>query len=319
MASDDDSAGEPWGRTAGTGDMAQARLDKARAFLSARNLDAAIREAEAVLALDPNGHWGFCALDVIGDALTAKDDYATVLKIARDMLAMNPEHVDGYIHLARASMERRDMRTCIEAIEQGLEKDPNSIALMLLNSSRFRRVQDHERGVIWAEKAANLAPWHAPVMNVLGMAYSEAGRKDDAERAFQSAREIDPVSSHTICTAAIEAYRANNYHEARELALQALSIDPLDDDARHIAYRSRIYGNILLRPYWSLATLTKRHMLMFASIFLALLVPLTALKIGHVLFPVLAIYYLGCMFVVLLVEHLDRSNKPAKPPKLKNY
>jgi tetratricopeptide (TPR) repeat protein len=319
MAGNKDEPGGPWASPPTAGDIAQAQLDKARVFLNARNFDAAIRDAEAVLALDPNGYWGFHALDIIGDAYAAKDEHVTVLKVARDMLAMNPEHVDGYIHLARASLERRDMRTCIDAIERGLEKNPNSIALMLLNSSRYRRVQDHARGIHWAEKAANLAPWHAPVMNVLGMAYSEAGRKDDAERAFQAAREIDPVSSHTICTAAIEAYRANRYGEARELALQALSIDPQDDDARQIAYRSRVYRNILMRPYWTLAALTKRDMLIFAAIFLALLVPLSVLGVGHVLFPALAIYYLGCMFVVLLVEHLDRSSKPAKPPKLKNY
>jgi hypothetical protein len=43
------------------------------------------------------------------------------------------------------------------------------------------------------------------------------------------------------------------------------------------------------------------------------------LAFGRFILPAIAIYYLCCMFVVLLVQALDDPKRPKKPPNLKNY
>jgi tetratricopeptide (TPR) repeat protein len=308
----------PWGSSPSFADFASAGLDKARAFLAARNTDAAIREAEKVLEQDPDGRWGYQALDLIGDAHYEKSDYVTVIKIGRELLALDPERIEGYVHLARGSLEREDMRTCIEAIERGLERYPNSLSLILLNSIRFRRCHDTKRAIEWGEKAASIAPWHPGTLNTLGFAYAQAERQDDAKRLFDEARALDPMSSRTVSTAAIVAFADNRFVEAQDLALQALALDPQDEDAAHVAYRARWFKSPLMRPFWATQGLTTKQAIWIAVAIFAV-VALIPMGAARVIFPGVALYYAVCLFVVLLVQAMDDPTRPKKPPTLKDY
>jgi tetratricopeptide (TPR) repeat protein len=317
----------PWGPGAGAGsgagpsaaDIAEAGLDKARAFLAARNADAAIREAERVFSADPNGSYGYRALDIIGDAHTEKGDFAMVAKIGRELLSIDPNRIDGYLHLARGALERDEMRIAIDAIERGLALNPNSVSLTILNAIRFRHCKDTARAVAWAEKAVAMAPWHPGALNTLGFALAEADRKDEAKRAFEEARALDPMAAHTASTAAAVAFQDNRFADAEQLALQALSLDPQDDNAQHIAYRSRWFKSALMRPYWAVTRVTLWQAFIVASVIAGLMVVLTPLGLTPFVMPALLIYYLVCMFVVLLVQALDDPKRPKKPPTLKDY
>jgi tetratricopeptide (TPR) repeat protein len=309
----------PWGRGPSIGDFASAALDKARAFLEARNPNAAIREAEVVFSQDPNGPWGYAALDLIGDAETEKGDFDTVTKIGRELLSIDPEQLDGYVHLARGALERDDMRVCIQAIELGLERHPHAVSLIILNSIRFRQSHDYKRAVEWAEQAVALAPWHPGALNTLGFALQSAERTEEAHRAFDEARQLDPTAAHSFRTAAFVAYDEYRYQDAATEALKALEADPQDDDCRRVLYRSRIFGNVLMRPYWSMHALTKGQAAAWAAGMFALMVVLSPTGLGRFVFPAVAIYYLVCMFVVLLVQAIDDNKRPQKPPTLKDY
>jgi tetratricopeptide (TPR) repeat protein len=315
----DDTPAGPWGAGPSAGDIASAGLDKARAFLDARNADAAIREAERVFSADPNGPFGYRALDIIGDAHTQKGDFSTVAKIGRELLSIDPERIEGYLHLAQGALERDDMRTAIDAIERGLTCNPHSLSLTILNAIRFRRCHDTTRAIEWAEKAVAMAPWHPGALNALGFALADAERPDEAKRAFEEARALDPMAAYTISTTAAVAFNENRYAEAEELALQALALDPQDGDAQRIVYRARWFKSIFMRPYWAIATVSKKQAMVAAAIILGLLVLLTPFGLARFLMPALLIYYLVCMFIVLLVQALDDPKRPRKPPKLKDY
>jgi tetratricopeptide (TPR) repeat protein len=316
---DGSTPGGPWGRGPTLGDFASAALDKARAFLEARNPNAAIREAEVVFSQDPNGPWGYAALDLIGDAETEKGDFDTVTKIGRELLSIDPDRLDGYIHLARGALEREDMRTCIQAIERGLERHPHAVSLILLNSIRFRQSHDYKRAVEWAEQAVAMAPWHPGALNTLGFALQSAERTEEAHRAFDEARQLDPTAAHSFRTAALVAYSENRFKDASADALKALEADPQDDECRRVLYRSRFFGNILMRPFWSMQALTKGQALAWAAGMLAVMIVLAPTGLSRFVFPAVAIYFLSALFVVLLIQAIDDRKRPQKPPTLKDY
>lgn len=309
----------PWGRGPTLGDFASARLDKARAFLDAANSDAAIREAEAVFSQDPNGGWGYAALDVIGDAHAQKGDFDAVVKIGRELLSIDPDRLHGYLHLGRGALQREDMRTAIQAIERGLERHPDSVGLILLNSIRFRESRDYPRAIQWAERAANMAPWAPGALTTLGFALQAAERTEAARHAFDAARALDPTASDSFRTAALVAYEENRYDDARAEALKALELDPTDDDCHRVVFRARIFRSILMRPFWSVQRLTTGQAAILAAVLFGVMLILSPWGFGRFVFPAVAIYYLACMFVVLLVQALDDRKKPQKPPTLKNY
>jgi Tfp pilus assembly protein PilF len=318
---DDDEPG-PWGRALTDADIAAAQLAKARAFLQARNADAAIREASAVLQQTPDGIWAYWALDVIGDAHWLRDQHAEVIEIGYHMLAIDPERVHGYVQLARGALEKKDMRVAIKAINDGLAKDPNSVTLMIYNSVRLRTAQDHPNAIAWARKAVALEPEDPHVHNNLARALTDGGQRAEALGWFETARQLDPLAEATMSAAAIDAFDANQFKAARQLALKALQQNPEDTAARQVAFRSRIFGNPLMAPFWWLSRIDKLGNTGFAMAFLLAILAtagLIILPVGRLFVGAAVGYALVCWFVVLLVGHIDRSTKPPKPPTLKNY
>ncbi len=67
---------------------------------------------------------------------------------------------------------------------------------------------DDARAVAELERAAALAPEAAHIQNHLGIAYEQAGRPDDALRAYERAVELD--CENEAATANLEALRAES-------------------------------------------------------------------------------------------------------------
>ncbi|HTY19044.1 MAG TPA: tetratricopeptide repeat protein [Myxococcota bacterium] len=65
---------------------------------------------------------------------------------------------------------------------------------------------DSQRAVADLERAAALAPDASPIQNHLGLAYQEAGRQEDALRAFERAVALD--CSNEAAVANLRAVRS---------------------------------------------------------------------------------------------------------------
>lgn len=298
------SGGSPWGRR----EDHEPYLVRARAFLAANNLDAAIREASRAYELQPEGFDAILALDILADAYWDKDEWQKTASIGEQMLAIEPALVHGYVQCGRGAIRRKDWQRFDALAADALERFPHAGVLMQMNAQRWLAAGAFENAEVWIRRALEIAPDNIHLLADLASILARQHRSKEARQIIDRMLEIDPAGSVAMSTATMEAYEDDRFGDAALLATLTLERDPGNDIARVILARSRIFGNPLMRPFWAMRQVR--------SAWFAMAVALIAIVVTRMPWPLFALmlYWTACMIVGVIVEKvysLERVKKHA--------
>jgi len=187
----------------------------------------AIAEAKAVIAEDPRN---LSAWRVIADSLDHQGRLeAAIGTLEEGLRAVGREGVveeiaQAHEQLARFVDRTGDHRRCEEvlrnALRLGLGTEPirRALAEILVRSGRSREA---------IETLAAVGPHpEAKTLQVLGRAYADAGRIEDARRAFDAALALEPAEAAFLVDRGELALREQKPAEARDWLRRALAADP---------------------------------------------------------------------------------------------
>jgi pentatricopeptide repeat protein len=144
-------------------------------------------------------------------------------------IQLNPNVPEPYNNLGSVyyNMDKRD--ESIAAFRKALEVDPDNAEarqnLAILS-------MDPEEQLLFLKKKTEENPRDVRTYTVLGNAYYQAGRKEDAIAAYEKALEIDPGSADLYNSIGAAYFYLGRRGEAGQAFMKALEIDPGNTRAR---------------------------------------------------------------------------------------
>jgi Flp pilus assembly protein TadD len=171
------------------------------------------------------------------DALAAGSRPADALPVYRELLAAEPEHFDGRIHLARLLSELDEPGEAVRVLDEGLRHAPDGTEFLLLRGAMHARLRRHEQAESDLRRVLRLHPSHAPAHLELGRLLWRKGLASEAAAHFQRSLEFQPDNARTCHYLGDALNQAGDLAGARTALERAVQLDPRDAKAHHLLGR----------------------------------------------------------------------------------
>ncbi len=222
----------------------QERLNRVQAGLlsGAGNIQEAIQELKAILALDPRSAEGHMLLGIAYRSMGSADFVGETIAELRQALALNADFVPARFYLANVYLELGRPARAREELETALTKLPGQPQFLALLGETERQLGNPRRSVEVNRQALQADPSFAQARYYLALALLDLRQPADAiqelERVVQSgAKAIDAYL--TLGTAYLDAGRLD---DALKTLLEGSRIDPSRPEIRislSRAYRTK--------------------------------------------------------------------------------
>ena len=196
----------------------------ASALLKAGNVDAAEREALALLDRNPHDRNG---LDILISVTVERLDFIRALALAEDWIAREPDCATAHRHrivaLAR-SKKKRQARAALEAYRTAFPRDVSGYEN--LRTGMELAIGDPEKAI---QQVNALREKHGeqPEFNKAdAIARTRAGHLVSASRAASEVLKADPHDAQALHLKAVTAFRLCRFIKARAYARRLRAADP---------------------------------------------------------------------------------------------
>jgi tetratricopeptide (TPR) repeat protein len=172
---------------AASANTVQAHLGAGYENLRNNRYDAAAREFQAALALDPT-----LVLQARFPLAVALFELHRLDESRREFEAVRHavgDHPNVEYYLGRLDLQEGKLDAAVQELSQAAAKSPFPDTAYYLGYAYLKR-HKLEPAEKWLRQAAELAPRDAEVQYRLGVLYSEAGRKDESKQAFSRSEEL---------------------------------------------------------------------------------------------------------------------------------
>ena len=166
-----------------------------------------------------------------GWSTSRRESLAKFNELLMKAFAMDQDHPLVNIMLGQYYSSKGDYAKATAAQEKALKLSPNNADFHMRLSSIKCYTGEYDQAVALAEKAMRLSPYPpAWFLTLLGVSYREAGRYDDAIKAFQELLkrsrqgEIDPILTHLVL--AVTYIYNGQENEAKLHAAELLKLWP---------------------------------------------------------------------------------------------
>ncbi len=231
-----DHAEKPSGR-AGPDDTPEAHLGAGYEDLKNDRFEAAGREFRAALALNPKLvlQARFPLAVSLFELHRTEEARREFEAVRRD--AGNHPNVDYY--LGRLDMTDGKLDTAIRELNKAAAQPPFPDTAYYLGYAYLKR-HDLALAEKWLRRAAESAPRDSVIQNRLGLLYSEAGRKEEAQRAYARSEQLRrrDAEVHKLRLNCIQKLDRSSLDDARPTCEQLF--DP--DDVEKLTMLGTIFG-----------------------------------------------------------------------------
>jgi len=231
-----DQAGKPSGH-AGLDNTPEAHLGAGYEDLKNDRFEAAGREFRTALALNPKlVLQARFPLAVSLFELRRTDEARREFEAVRRDAGDHP-NVDYY--LGRLDLTDGKLEAAIRELNKAAAQPPFPDAAYYLGYAYLKR-HDLALAEKWLLRAAEAAPRDSVIQNRLGLLYSEAGRKDEAQRAYARSEQMRQrdVEVHRLRLDCIQKLDRGSLEEARPACEQLFDAD----DVEKLTMLGTIYG-----------------------------------------------------------------------------
>lgn len=190
------------------------------------------KEFEEVIKLKPNYYLSYISLGYLTEADNNQEEAVTYFKKA---LSYAPNESVIYNALAVLYLRQNKMDEAKEILEEGI-KIINSDESLYFNQTlillKFYQGQKEQEKIIRnMKKAIELAPKEEYYF-ILGVFYLQKQKYEEARTAFEHVIKLNPKNIYAILGVATTYKEMHQYERAREIAEQALVIEPDNKDIR---------------------------------------------------------------------------------------
>ena len=141
------------------------------------------------------------------------------------VLAQNPSHPRALLGLAKAMKFNGTIGT-INRVSEALERNPNLVGARVFKAWLHLEVENHDEARSEIEAALEVNPVSLQALSALAATHYLRGEQGDYERVNARVRELSPGYAEIYNDIAELAEKSRKYHEAAELASQAVALDP---------------------------------------------------------------------------------------------
>lgn len=172
-------------------DSAAAYLLAARMFFHQENTPVARASATKAVQLDPNLP---LAHQLLGEIALAAGDTATAITEFQKEVQINPLNGEVYDRLGDAYLRNKQYPEAQHALDRAVLLEPNATGPYILLGKLMLGRQNPVMAGMYLERARQMDPGNYMTHYLLGQVYRAEGRKDDANREFHAAEQLQ--SSH---------------------------------------------------------------------------------------------------------------------------
>jgi len=126
----------------------------------------------------------------LGKIYMAKGDFAHALEQFEEELAINPAYPPLYQFLGDLYTRMNQKHKAQHALTEALSLDQSSTGPFILMGKLFLQDSDPQTAASYLEHAEQMDPSNFIIHNLLGQAYRQMGKKDDAKREFNAVSKM---------------------------------------------------------------------------------------------------------------------------------
>ena len=171
------------------------------------------------------------------DALAAGARPADAVPAYRELLAAEPEHLEGRLHLARLLVRLDEHASALALLSEALSHSPDQTEYLVLRGGIYGHLRLYQEADSDLRRVLRLHPSHAPAHLELGLLLWRKGLVVEAAGHFQRSLEFQPENARACCYLGDALNQAGDLPAARAALERALQLDPHDAKAHHLLGR----------------------------------------------------------------------------------
>lgn len=182
------------------------RVDYAKLLALMERYRDAAEESRKALKVEPAR---FAALIVLADASLAAGRELRPMAVARSLATEFPENPAGPFLIGRAHHRTGEAAEALAHYRRAFEKERGSLIVLDALAGCSLALKKPKQAIAFCRDFIKDNPTSVPAHELLGRIYLGQGLHDEAERAFQQAARLNPVSLDPVL-ALLQVYRQQN-------------------------------------------------------------------------------------------------------------
>lgn len=170
-------------------DHIEALVKLGRLLLLAGQLDKALEKSDLSMKID---NQDLSALSLRAAIMLKIDDASAAVKIAKQVIAKDPNYIDGFIILATERLVSGDAKKAIEYLEQALKKDNENVALHLIKIQALERLTEIDLAENVFKDLIRYHPSVTAFKTMLAQFYIKHDKTESAEKIYQQIIKNNP-------------------------------------------------------------------------------------------------------------------------------
>ena len=171
------------------------------------------------------------------DALAGGARASDALPVYRALLAAEPDHVEGRLHLVSLLQRLDEPEQTIDVLGDGLRHAPDQTELLVLRGGIYAHLRKYAESDADLRRVLRLHPSHATAHLELGRLLWRRGLVAEAAGHLQRALEFQPDSARACYYLGEALNQATDLPGARSALQRAVELDPRDGKAHHLLGR----------------------------------------------------------------------------------
>jgi len=171
------------------------------------------------------------------DALAGGARPADALPVYRELLAAEPEHREGGLHLARLLLQLEELEGALAVLNDALRHAPDQTEFLVLRGGIYASLRLYPEADADLRRVLRLYPSHAPAHLELGRLLWRKGLAAEAATHFRRSLEFQPDNARTCYYLGDALNQSGDVPGARVALERAVQLDPHDAKAYHLLGR----------------------------------------------------------------------------------
>ena len=213
------------------------------------NIDAAIKEFQQALQLNPNYA---PALAGLGEAYWQGyknhrgNDWLDKAKVnCEKALAADPKLAAGHTCLGSVHLARGAYDQALHEVQQAIARDPSDVHTILVMADTYDKLRDYPEAERTFRRAISLSPNYWAVYNWTGAFYAAHARYASAEDMFRKASDLAPGNERALFNLGAMLLLEGRYREAIDALQRSIQLNP----TMFAAYSNLGTAHFYLRQY----------------------------------------------------------------------
>jgi tetratricopeptide (TPR) repeat protein len=171
------------------------------------------------------------------DELAASSFPGQAVRLYRELLELEPGHIEGRLHFARLLDRLEEANEAVDVLSEGLRRSSDQTEFLVLRGSILGRLQRYREADADLRRVLRLHPSHAPAQFELGLLLWRRGLVQEAAVCFHRALEFQPDNAKTYYYLGDCLSQLGDLAGARAAVERALQVCPDDAKAYHLMGR----------------------------------------------------------------------------------